>query len=171
MMKKLIKKYLILLIVILGIICSNIISVSANELEAVDVDIRNLLTSIALANNLNIVISDEVQGNVSVKLSNINAQDMIKIIAENNNYTYQFKDNVIYISKGDKDINLYTVQINYLELDKIAQTINLMLTGNLPDKIDDKDKKTARNEPCPCGSGKKYKQCCGKSGPKKGLLA
>ena len=131
--------------VILGIICSNIISVSANELEAVDVDIRNLLTSIALANNLNIVISDEVQGNVSVKLSNINAQDMIKIIAENNNYTYQFKDNVIYISKGDKDINLYTVQINYLELDKIAQTINLMLTGNLPDKIDDKDKKTAIN--------------------------
>lgn len=144
-MKNLIKKYLILLTVILGIICSNIVSVSANELEAVDVDIRNLLTNIALANNLNIVISDEVQGNVSVKLSNINAQDMIKIIAENNNYTYQFKDNVIYISKGDKDINLYTVQINYLELDKIAQTINLMLTGNLPDKIDDKDKKTAIN--------------------------
>jgi len=144
-MKNLIKKYLILLTVILGIICSNIISVNANELEAVDVDIRNLLTSIALANNLNIVISDEVQGNVSVKLSNINAQDMIKIIAENNNYTYQFKDNVIYISKGDKDINLYTVQINYLELDKIEQTINLMLTGNLPDKIDDKDKKTAIN--------------------------
>jgi type IV pilus assembly protein PilQ len=145
MMKNLIKKYLILLTVILGIICSNIISVNANELEAVDVDIRNLLTSIALANNLNIVINDEVQGNVSVKLSNINAQDMIKIIAENNNYTYQFKDNVIYISKGDKDINLYTMQINYLELDKIAQTINLMLTGNLPDKIDDKDKKTAIN--------------------------
>lgn len=144
-MKNLIKKYLILLTVILGIICSNIVSVSANELEAVDVDIRNLLTNIALANNLNIVISDEVQGNVSVKLSNINAQDMIKIIAENNNYTYQFKDNVIYISKGDKDINLYTVQINYLELDKIAQTINLMLTGNLTDKIDDKDKKTAIN--------------------------
>ena len=144
-MKNLIKKYLILLTVILGIICSNIVSVSANELEAVDVDIRNLLTNIALANNLNIVISDEVQGNVSVKLSNINAQDMIKIIAENNNYTYQFKDNVLYISKGDKDINLYTVQINYLELDKIAQTINLMLTGNLTDKIDDKDKKTAIN--------------------------
>ena len=31
-------------------------------------------------------------------------------------------------------------------------------------------KKPKRNDPCPCGSGKKYKQCCGKSGPKKGLL-
>tara|TARA_B100001173_G_scaffold32835_1_gene25530 strand:+ start:5199 stop:7889 length:2691 start_codon:yes stop_codon:yes gene_type:complete len=25
-----------------------------------------------------------------------------------------------------------------------------------------KDKKIGRNDPCPCGSGKKYKQCCGK---------
>ena len=33
------------------------------------------------------------------------------------------------------------------------------------------DKKIARNDPCPCGSGKKYKQCCGKSGPKKGVFA
>ncbi|NQY93651.1 MAG: preprotein translocase subunit SecA [Campylobacteraceae bacterium] len=33
------------------------------------------------------------------------------------------------------------------------------------------EKKIARNEPCPCGSGKKYKQCHGKSGPKRGILA
>ncbi|QFR43269.1 preprotein translocase subunit SecA [Sulfurimonas sp. CVO] len=32
-------------------------------------------------------------------------------------------------------------------------------------------KKIARNDPCPCGSGKKYKLCCGKSGPKKGVFA
>ena len=25
-----------------------------------------------------------------------------------------------------------------------------------------KAKKIGRNEPCPCGSGKKYKHCCGK---------
>ncbi|MFQ7436849.1 MAG: SEC-C metal-binding domain-containing protein [Ruminococcus sp.] len=23
-------------------------------------------------------------------------------------------------------------------------------------------KKVGRNDPCPCGSGKKYKKCCGK---------
>lgn len=33
------------------------------------------------------------------------------------------------------------------------------------------EKKPKRNDPCPCGSGKKYKNCCGQSGPKKGLLA
>jgi len=34
-----------------------------------------------------------------------------------------------------------------------------------------KEKKIARNDPCPCGSGKKYKYCCGQSGPKKGVVA
>jgi preprotein translocase subunit SecA len=24
--------------------------------------------------------------------------------------------------------------------------------------------KVGRNDPCPCGSGKKYKHCCGKNG-------
>ncbi len=34
--------------------------------------------------------------------------------------------------------------------------------GNIPEK---ENPKVGRNEPCPCGSGKKYKQCCiGKSG-------
>lgn len=29
-----------------------------------------------------------------------------------------------------------------------------------------KGKKIGRNEPCPCGSGKKYKHCCGQSAPR-----
>ena len=33
------------------------------------------------------------------------------------------------------------------------------------------EKKIPRNDPCPCGSGKKYKDCHGKSGPKKGIFA
>ncbi len=64
-----------------------------------------------------------------------------------------------------------------LEEEKRAQEAMMQL--NLHDNVDiDKeddllvvDKKPARNEPCPCGSGKKYKQCCGKSGPKKGVFA
>jgi preprotein translocase subunit SecA len=47
------------------------------------------------------------------------------------------------------------------------------ITTNLEDEqtVATVEKKIARNEPCPCGSGKKYKQCCGKSGPKRGLVA
>jgi len=42
---------------------------------------------------------------------------------------------------------------------------------NSSEMLQNSGKKIKRNEPCPCGSGKKYKQCCGKSGPKKGILA
>ena len=43
---------------------------------------------------------------------------------------------------------------------------------NLSDSDEEQgSKKISRNDPCPCGSGKKYKQCCGKSGPKKGMFA
>lgn len=38
-------------------------------------------------------------------------------------------------------------------------------------ELDINPKKISRNDACPCGSGKKYKQCHGKSGPKKGILA
>ncbi len=54
------------------------------------------------------------------------------------------------------------------ELD--AQSMQLNLSRS-EDSLQKPEKKVARNEPCPCGSGKKYKQCCGKSGPKKGVFA
>jgi len=44
-------------------------------------------------------------------------------------------------------------------------------TNVAQEAVKNSDKKIARNEPCPCGSGLKYKQCCGKSGPKIGLAA
>lgn len=44
-------------------------------------------------------------------------------------------------------------------------------TNVAQEQVKSSEKKIARNEPCPCGSGLKYKQCCGKSGPKRGLIA
>ncbi len=55
------------------------------------------------------------------------------------------------------------------ELDN--QSMQLNLSQSEDDAVKKPEKKVARNEPCPCGSGKKYKQCCGKSGPKKGVFA
>ena len=34
--------------------------------------------------------------------------------------------------------------------------------GTTPETFVRQERKVGRNEPCPCGSGKKYKQCCGK---------
>ena len=41
----------------------------------------------------------------------------------------------------------------------------LQFAGGSSDTVDKKQaisaKKAGRNDPCPCGSGKKYKKCCG----------
>ncbi|MBF0552279.1 MAG: SEC-C domain-containing protein, partial [Deltaproteobacteria bacterium] len=31
-----------------------------------------------------------------------------------------------------------------------------------PQPVRRKDRKVGRNEPCPCGSGRKFKKCCGR---------
>lgn len=56
------------------------------------------------------------------------------------------------------------------EQEKNLADMKLNLAANSEEEIA-VEKKVARNDPCPCGSGKKYKQCCGKSGPKKGAFA
>ena len=52
----------------------------------------------------------------------------------------------------------YTIE---LEPDKPEDIIALEILLN-PVKTKIAEKKVGRNEPCPCGSGKKYKKCCGK---------
>ena len=58
-----------------------------------------------------------------------------------------------------------------LEIQRKFDEAAMQLSHSENDDSEYGEKKVARNEPCPCGSGKKYKQCCGKSGPKKGVFA
>jgi uncharacterized protein YecA (UPF0149 family) len=48
-----------------------------------------------------------------------------------------------------------------MDNDPLHQSL-LKLTDNLTKLADEKSpkSKTGRNDPCPCGSGKKYKKCC-----------
>jgi len=51
----------------------------------------------------------------------------------------------------------YTIE---LEPDKPEDVTDLEILLN-PQKTKIVENKVGRNEPCPCGSGKKYKKCCG----------
>ncbi len=46
-----------------------------------------------------------------------------------------------------------------LEQDKPEDITDLEILLNRPEPKE-VEKKVGRNEPCPCGSGKKYKKCC-----------
>ena len=58
-----------------------------------------------------------------------------------------------------------------LEASQNAENENLSYNNQGEDENFTPEKKIPRNAPCPCGSGKKYKDCHGKSGPKKGIFA
>jgi len=58
-----------------------------------------------------------------------------------------------------------------LELERKQEELSRSLNLDEESETLTSKKKPARNDPCPCGSGKKYKHCCGKSGPKKGVFA
>ena len=55
--------------------------------------------------------------------------------------------------------------------EQMEESTENITTNFAQQEVMSSDKKIARNDICPCGSGKKYKQCCGKSGPKRGLVA
>ena len=62
--------------------------------------------------------------------------------------------------KADADY-LYTLKAweGIFSEDKIMQIIKDFKRS----KIVHKEKEPGRNDPCPCGSGKKYKKCCGRN--------
>ena len=63
-----------------------------------------------------------------------------------------------------KDITLYLLKAEIrqnLEVKQVKGNTN-EVKENTSGKTIKKAKKVGRNDPCPCGSGKKYKNCCGK---------
>ena len=67
----------------------------------------------------------------------------------------------------DKFITLYLLKAEIRQNIERKEVVKNKSTNESDDTrkgrtIKKKDKKIGRNDPCPCGSGKKYKQCCGK---------
>jgi preprotein translocase subunit SecA len=55
-----------------------------------------------------------------------------------------------------------------MEIAKRQEELQMSL-NHAPSELE--SSKISRNDDCPCGSGLKFKNCCGKSGPKKGAFA
>ena len=70
--------------------------------------------------------------------------------------------NLMYIIAGIVDFNAIPEENSHLELGIEGNPIPLVrFLPDLNKTTIVRDKKIGRNELCPCGSGKKYKKCCG----------
>ena len=66
----------------------------------------------------------------------------------------------------DKDITLFLLKAEVRQNTERKEVVKNKLTNDSDTtvkKSQAKSKKVGRNDPCPCGSGKKYKNCCGKN--------
>ena len=90
-------------------------------------------------------------------------------------YLEQLRQVIGLRSYGQKDplsefkkeaFNLFESLLNKIKIDiiKFLYNLNIVIQKNEEEKILEKNAKpikTVRNEKCPCGSGKKFKHCCG----------
>ena len=69
------------------------------------------------------------------------------------------------LQKIDKDISIFLLKAEIRHNVERKAVSKKQITNESDDtakRTPKKSKKVGRNDPCPCGSGKKYKQCCGK---------
>ena len=75
---------------------------------------------------------------------------------------YQLFDDML--AKINKDISIFLLKAEVRQNLERKEVAKNTVTNDSKDtkKIQKKSTKVGRNDVCPCGSGKKYKQCCGK---------
>ena len=76
---------------------------------------------------------------------------------------FELFDNML--DKINKDITLYLLKAEIrqnLTAKQVKGNANSGAEKVSKNRTIKKNKKVGRNDPCPCGSGKKYKNCCGK---------
>ena len=75
---------------------------------------------------------------------------------------YNLFDNML--NKINTDISIYLLKSEIRQNTERKEVVKKVITNDGKDtvKTSKKSDKVGRNDPCPCGSGKKYKNCCGK---------
>jgi uncharacterized protein len=110
----------------------------AGGLQKTDVVVSDALKNLAAANALQKKLFEALERDTTVKE---------KDIAGLRRQVAQLKDVMLD--------SIARINVGLREARKSAQTAG----GNAPGS-DSPEKKVDRNDPCPCGSGKKYKKCC-----------
>ena len=138
-------------------------------------DFINLIMNIKVRKDYKIIddfdeIIDELDDNLEKLFKTLIKYNIDEDIAQQINHFILmgvFNEDLLHEILSNNNINLLEKQIRslYKELKPIINNMRCWsLNGYKPTEItvQSEGKKVGRNEPCPCGSGKKYKHCCGK---------
>jgi type II secretory pathway component GspD/PulD (secretin) len=103
------------------------------SLSVQDADIRKVLKGLSIKKDLNIVISQEVQGKISVNVNNLPLHEVLDAIITINGFNYMKKDNIIFVTKGkdeegetlfDAEVRMFRLQYaDVKEAEKVVREL------------------------------------------------
>ena len=91
----------------------------------------------------------------------LNAYAQVDPVQEYKKQGFDMFDAMINEVRDDTARLIFLANVN-LQREKVAKESGTSGDGTLEKKPVRKGQKVGRNDPCPCGSGKKYKYCCGR---------
>jgi len=91
----------------------------------------------------------------------LNAYAQIDPLKEYKKLGFDMFESMIDEMKCDAARLIFLAQVN-IQREKVAKESGTSGDGTVQRRPVVKKNKVGRNDPCPCGSGKKYKHCCGK---------
>ena len=122
--------------------------------EGVEVENKNECIKYFLTNDS---IPNTILERVSSQYNNF-----MDIINETLEKEYTFEELINEYKADYLEHNLYS-SATVLYCSKAFSNVFDVISTPIPEKTIPEGEKVGRNSPCPCGSGKKYKQCCGKA--------
>lgn len=117
---------------------------SANELKGLnskivnlnfkDANIADIVLMLADAGGLNIVSRNEIKGKTTITLSDIPVGTALDLILRTNDYTYQVRDDVVWIFKrGEEPISTKVFFVRNIDVDEVLPAIQRALGQEVGD--------------------------------------
>lgn len=104
-----------------------------------DADIKTVLRVLAEKSGINIVSGKDVEGFVTIRLSNVNWEVALDIICKNYGFAYERDENIIRVTTLEnlkqEELTTEVFTLNYAKAKEIAEAIKEMLTDRGKDKI------------------------------------
>jgi len=112
-------------------------SVDANgpvvSLDYKEANLSTVLRAISYAYDLNLVVTKDVKGTVTVSLKNVPIDEALEAILSVNGYAFTRKGNIVYITQGPGlegiDIATQPLRLRYLSAGEAQRLLNKVLTS------------------------------------------
>jgi len=90
--------------------------------------IRTVATVLAKESDFNIVLPDNIQGNITIMLENVTLFQALQALSRSANLAYSIEDNIIYLNKQDQpagsgDMENFFYYPKYISLGKLASVL------------------------------------------------